>query len=178
MNATAPTWAQAPAVKATLKWFNVEKGHGFVVLDHDKSDVFLHLTILKRAGIESLGDGARLLCKLKKGAYGPYVAEIVSVLKPGIRPVCIKKDRVAGTVRWYDTRKEYGFITADDGGKDIFVTRKYLTNLGLEGLVEGTRVIATVRATHNGRQAVDLEITQHALSEGVQYQRANKKAAG
>jgi CspA family cold shock protein len=180
MNAIAPAWAQNPTVKATLKWFDVEKGFGFVVLDSDKSDVYLHLTILKRAGVESLGQGAHLLCKLKQKENGPYVSEVVSVLNRGIRPVCIdrtKTDRVAGTVTFYDPRKGYGFIAPDDGGKDIFIHRKFLTKVGLEALVLGTRVIAIVGPTLNGRQAVDLEITQHAPSEGSQYQRANKKAA-
>lgn len=180
MNAIVPAWAQAPAVKATLRWFDAEKGFGFVLPDAATNDVYLHATALKRAGIVSLGEGARLLCRIKRGHNGPYVAQVMSVLNPGIRPACIdraKNDRVAGTVKWYNTRKEYGFITADDGGKDIYVCSKYLTKLGLEGLVEGTRVMATVRATHNGRQAVDLEITRHPPSESSQYQRVNKKAA-
>lgn len=177
MNAIVPAWAQAPTVKATLKWFDVEKGFGFVVLDSDKSDVYVHIAIVKRAGIDSLGKGARLLCKLKQGKDGMYVAEIVSVLDRGVRPVPVKTDRVPGTVKFYDVRNGFGFICPDDGGTNIYVCRKYLTKLGLEALIPGTRVIAIVAPTHSGRQAVDLEITQHALSEGIQYQRANKKAA-
>jgi CspA family cold shock protein len=178
MNAIVPAWAQAPTVKATLKWFDAEKGFGFVVLDSDKSDVFIHLTILRNAGIDTLGPGARLLCRIKRNERGPYVAQIISVLNSGTRPGSIEKSRVAGTVKWYNFEKQYGFIVADDGGQDIYVTRKHLTQLGLEALVVGTRVIATVLpGRDNTRQAVDLEITRHALSEGEQYQRVNKKAA-
>jgi len=178
MNAIVPAQTQSPAFKATLKWFDVEKGHGFVVLDSDKSDVFLHITILKRAGIESLGQGARLLCRTKCSDRGTHVAQIVSVLNPGIRPASIETSRVAGTVKWYDKNRDYGSIGPDDGGTEIYVSAKHLTKLGLDRLVEGTRVIATVRqGRNNTRQAVDLKITQYPISQ-VDHPRANKKAAG
>ena len=41
----------------TIKWFNPTKGYGFIKNDDGGSDVFIHMTALKEAGIEKLDEG-------------------------------------------------------------------------------------------------------------------------
>jgi CspA family cold shock protein len=44
----------------TVKWFNAQKGFGFIQPDEGSKDVFLHITALERAGIPRLNDGQRV----------------------------------------------------------------------------------------------------------------------
>lgn len=45
-----------------------------------------------------------------------------------------------GTVKFYNTQKGYGFITPEDGSKDVFVHATALERAGLRGLNEGQKV--------------------------------------
>ena len=45
-----------------------------------------------------------------------------------------------GTVKWFDTTKGYGFITPQDGGRDVFVHITAVQAAGLRGLNEGQKV--------------------------------------
>jgi CspA family cold shock protein len=45
-----------------------------------------------------------------------------------------------GTVKWFDTKKGYGFIQPDQGGQDIFVHVTAVERAGLDGLTEGQKI--------------------------------------
>ena len=63
-----------------------------------------------------------------------------------------------GTVKWFNPTKGYGFITPDEGGKDVFVHISAVQQAGLQGLNEGQKV-AYELATSRGKQAAsDLRI--------------------
>ncbi len=58
----------------------------------------------------------------------------------------------AGTVKWFNVQKGYGFILPEGGGKDVFVHISAVQAAGLNGLDEGQRVtFAVVR--ERGKQA-------------------------
>jgi CspA family cold shock protein len=46
----------------------------------------------------------------------------------------------AGTVKWYNETKGYGFIQPDNGGKDVFVHASALERAGMRGLAEGQKI--------------------------------------
>jgi CspA family cold shock protein len=56
----APDMSSAVAVAGVVKWFNVEKGFGFVAGDDGRKDVFVHVTVLNAAGLSQLGEGQRV----------------------------------------------------------------------------------------------------------------------
>jgi cold shock protein len=62
-----------------------------------------------------------------------------------------------GKVKWFDAEKGFGFIEPNDGGKDIFVHRNNVENLGpTQGLEDGEEVEFSVEETPKGLSAVDV----------------------
>ena len=68
-----------PETGAIVKWFNAEKGFGFVELDGGGGDAFLHISVLSRAGYQTVSPGATLRVQTSAGQKGPQVAEVTSV---------------------------------------------------------------------------------------------------
>jgi cold shock protein len=60
----------------TVKWYNAAKGFGFVIMDGDAKEVFVHATALNRAGITSLNEGQRVYIGVADGRKGPEAASI------------------------------------------------------------------------------------------------------
>ena len=54
----------------TVKWFNPEKGFGFIQPDSGGSDVFVHISALERAGIRDLPDGQKVQYDLEEDRRG------------------------------------------------------------------------------------------------------------
>ncbi len=62
-----------------------------------------------------------------------------------------------GTVKWFDAEKGYGFIKPNEGGKDIFVHRNNVENLGYnQGLEDGENVEFEVEETPKGLSAINV----------------------
>ncbi len=59
-----------PVMDATVKWFNPEKGFGFVELGDGSGDAFLHIAALQAAGNESVAPGAKLRVQVGRGNKG------------------------------------------------------------------------------------------------------------
>ena len=64
--------------KGTVKWFNDQKGYGFIT-DESGKDVFVHFTGLKMEGYKSLEEGAKVEYELTEGAKGPQAVNVVKL---------------------------------------------------------------------------------------------------
>ncbi|GAA4499794.1 cold shock domain-containing protein [Pseudaeromonas sp. ZJS20] len=62
-----------------VKWFNAEKGFGFIAQQDGGADVFVHFRAIAGGGFRSLNEGDRVSFTIENGAKGPQAAE-VSVL--------------------------------------------------------------------------------------------------
>ena len=61
-----------------------------------------------------------------------------------------------GTVKWFNDAKGYGFITPDEGGKDVFVHFSQISGSGFRTLAEGARVSFEQREGEKGPEATDV----------------------
>lgn len=58
----------------TVKWFNAQKGFGFIQPEAGGADVFVHITAVERAGMSNLNEGQKISYELEKGKQGKYAA--------------------------------------------------------------------------------------------------------
>ena len=56
--------------QGTVKWFNSEKGYGFIAPDAGGGDVFVHISAVERAGLQSLSDGQKVSYELETNRSG------------------------------------------------------------------------------------------------------------
>lgn len=155
-----------PLVRAKLKWFNAAKGFGFVIPEDNPVDAFLHITQLQRIGIHGLGEGASILCQVDHGQKGATVVHVEKILDAGAIPAeTLQYDpdnnaiaSTKGIVKWYKVDKGFGFITPDDGMKDIFIHKTCLDKEGVKELYAGQRVRITFKTAPKGREAVSVSI--------------------
>lgn len=60
----------------TVKWFNAEKGYGFIERE-DGGDVFVHYTAIQGDGFKTLNQGEQVEFDIVEGARGPQAANVV-----------------------------------------------------------------------------------------------------
>ncbi|MEO1492995.1 MAG: cold-shock protein [Pseudomonadota bacterium] len=64
----------------TVKWFNTDKGYGFIAPDEGGKDVFVHVTAVKDAGLPSLNENQKVIFEVKEGRDGRSLASDLQVL--------------------------------------------------------------------------------------------------
>ncbi len=58
----------------TVKWFNGQKGYGFIQPDDGSKDVFVHVSAVERAGLGTLNEGQKVSFDLERGNQGKMSA--------------------------------------------------------------------------------------------------------
>jgi len=151
--------------EAVVKWFSLTKGFGFVAPADGSADAFLHSSVVSRAGMRDVPEGTKLLVTITGGPKGPQVASIDQTL--GMAPVPPSPGRAAptgpeaeltGSVKWFKADKGFGFVTPDDGGRDVFVHRSVMIAAGLQYLDSGQKVRMKVQTASKGREATTIEV--------------------
>ena len=64
--------------KGTVKWFNAEKGFGFISRE-EGDDVFVHFSAIQGEGFKTLEEGQKVTFDITEGARGPQAANIVKL---------------------------------------------------------------------------------------------------
>lgn len=175
-----------PERQAKVKWFNGEKGFGFVELTDGTGEAFLHISVVEGAGHSALESGTTLTVRVGQGAKGPQITEITAVdastAEPssrgprpggggggGGRPSFDRPPRSFdraptgpaeerdGQVKWYDPKKGFGFV-AVEGSKDVFIHRSVLAREGITELQEGQRIHMRVVPGAKGLEATSVEL--------------------
>jgi CspA family cold shock protein len=161
---------------ATVKWFNPEKGFGFVELGDGSGDAFLHIAVLESAGHETVLPGSKLRVQVGQGQKGPQVTAVLELDASGAaapRPNRYRSTMPAtgrerldatvtadieGTVKWFNADKGFGFVVCEDGEKDVFLHISVVERAGLRAVDEGQRLAMKVVKTQKGREAVSFTL--------------------
>ena len=129
-----------------VKFFNSQKGFGFIQRDEGGEDVFVHISQVERAGLEGLAEGQELQFNLVdrggkiSAADLQVVGDVIPVAaKPAGPQRQLTGDKATGTVKFFNSMKGFGFITRDDGKEDAFVHISAVESSGLPGINEGDR---------------------------------------
>lgn len=182
-----PSWPSSagfgPEHDATVKWFNPEKGFGFVALSDGSGDAFLHANTLNQSGHNSVSPGATLRVRIGQGQKGRQVSEVLSVDEttvtpqrrgppggggysdrppggpggaPRRGPPAGPSVEMQGTVKWYNATKGFGFVAPAEGGKDVFVHASALQRAGIMQLAEGQTIWMDVVQGAKGPEAASI----------------------
>ena len=65
--------------QGTVKWFNAEKGFGFITPDGGGADVFVHFSAITGSGYRSLEETQKVTYTVSQGAKGPQASDVAAV---------------------------------------------------------------------------------------------------
>ena len=125
---TRPRFSQArfeapsgPSVHGVVKWFNSDKGFGFVELSDGSGDAFLHGSVLAQSGTAVVQPGETLEVRVGPGHKGPHITEVLSVdsstataatprrsnyrAAPSSNPTSDTLVEETGTVKWFNVER-------------------------------------------------------------------------
>ena len=145
-----------------VKFFNAQKGFGFIQRDEGGEDVFVHISQVERAGLEGLAEGQELQFNLvdrggKVSAADLQIVGDVIAVPPKAPQRELTGEKATGTVKFFNTMKGFGFITRDDGKEDAFVHISAVERSGISGINEGDRFEFDLEVDRRGKySAVNL----------------------
>jgi CspA family cold shock protein len=146
--------------KGVVKFFNPQKGFGFIVRDDGGEDVFVHISAVEQAGLTDLADGQPLEFTLVD--RGGRIS--ATNLRIEGEPMAVERaertpqrqltgEKASGTVKFFNAMKGFGFIQRDDGQPDAFVHISAVERAGIPTLNEGDRLEFELEVDRRGKTA-------------------------
>ena len=146
--------------KGIVKFFNPQKGFGFIVRDDGGEDVFVHISAVEQAGLTDLADGQPLEFTLVD--RGGRIS--ATNLRIEGEPMAVGRaergpqrqltgEKASGTVKFFNAMKGFGFIQRDDGQPDAFVHISAVERAGIPTLNEGDRLEFELEVDRRGKYA-------------------------
>lgn len=154
-----------------VKFFNAQKGFGFVVRDDGGEDVFVHISAVEQAGLTGLAEGQPLGFTLvdRGGRISATELKIDGEPMPvedrgpprdrdagpraGGPQRQLTGEKATGTVKFFNAMKGFGFIQRDDGQPDAFVHISAVERAGMPTLNEGDRLEFELEVDRRGKYA-------------------------
>jgi len=146
--------------KGIVKFFNPQKGFGFIVRDDGGEDVFVHISAVEQAGLTDLADGQPLEFTLVD--RGGRIS--ATNLRIEGEPMAVERaergpqrqltgEKASGTVKFFNAMKGFGFIQRDDGQPDAFVHISAVERACIPTLNEGDRLEFELEVDRRGKYA-------------------------
>jgi cold shock protein len=146
--------------KGIVKFFNPQKGFGFIVRDDGGEDVFVHISAVEQAGLTDLADGQPVEFTLVD--RGGRIS--ATNLRIEGEPMAVERaergpqrqltgEKASGTVKFFNAMKGFGFIQRDDGQPDAFVHISAVERAGIPTLNEGDRLEFELEVDRRGKYA-------------------------
>lgn len=147
--------------RGTVKFFNPDKGFGFIQREDGGEDAFVHISAVEAAGLSTLAEGQQLDFQLVErggkisASELTIVGELIAAQPRGSAPAQrqLTGERATGTVKFYNATKGFGFISRDDGQPDAFVHVSAVERSGLGGLYEGDQLEFEIEIDRRGKSA-------------------------
>jgi CspA family cold shock protein len=145
--------------KGVVKFFNPQKGFGFIVRDDGGEDVFVHISAVEQAGLTDLADGQPLEFTLvdRGGRISAtnlrIEGEPMAVERASAPQRQLTGEKASGTVKFFNAMKGFGFIQRDDGQPDAFVHISAVERAGMPTLNEGDRLQFELEVDRRGKYA-------------------------
>jgi len=160
--------------KGVVKFFNGQKGFGFIVRDDGGEDVFVHISAVEQAGLTGLAEGQPLEFTLvdRGGRISATDLKIEGEPLPvedrgpprndrgagggaerGGPQRQLTGEKASGTVKFFNAMKGFGFIQRDDGQPDAFVHISAVERAGMTNLNEGDRLEFELEVDRRGKYA-------------------------
>lgn len=174
-------------VTGTVKWFNQEKGYGFVVSDDVEGDILLHKSVVEAYGAHAVLEGTTVeidvIQKVKglqarkvhsmdertasKGAPNGAGADSEGEVKRQRRDIVLPEatgPAIEAYIKWFSRPKGFGFAVPVAGGGDIFVHMDLLRRCGIRELRQNQRVLVRVTQTDRGMSATDVALLPEVVA--------------
>ena len=146
--------------KGIVKFFNAQKGFGFIQQEGGGEDVFVHISAVERAGLEGLAEGQELQYNLvdRGGKVSAQDLQVVGDViaapqKPAAPQRELTGERTKGTVKFFNAMKGFGFLVRDDGQPDAFVHISAVERSGLSSINEGERFEFDLEVDRRGKHS-------------------------
>lgn len=134
--------------QGTVRWFDPDRGFGFLAPEDGSADLFVHASEIAGDGASRLlREGQAVEFEIGEGDRGPQ-ARGVRVTGEVAAGAALG---VLGTVKWYEPAKGYGFASPDGGGAEVFVHSSAIVTGGV--VTAGQRVAFLVGEGERGPQA-------------------------
>ena len=146
-----------------VKWFDIDKGFGFLVLEDGGGDVLLHANVLKNFGRTSVSEDTKIEFEFLETDKGIQVSKIYNILNsediknPKENDHSVNKindfDLHPARVKWFNKSKGFGFANIFKSNDDIFLHIETLKRSGLSDLETGEAIVLTVTEGPRGKMA-------------------------
>lgn len=152
-----------------VKWFDPNKGFGFILNSTGGADILLHSNVLRNFGQSSVAEDSTITVMVQITPRGCQAPEIVEI----IPPAACRDDLAEGfggfafdqiealpilpaRVKWFDKSKGFGFANTFGKSEDVFLHVEILRRSGLADLAPGEAVCLRLVDGERGKMAVQI----------------------